>query len=186
MIELFATHDAALFDYISFRRDLEGLAAERAAQNATEADLAIIEGIFARLEKAAARRDTEEAAALDADFHRAIVEAAHNVVLLHMMRSLSELLVRGVFYNRNVIYGLHEGRETLMDQHRQIRDAIVARDGVAARRAVEQHMDYVAGSLREADRVRSREEISLLRKSHEEQRASRPRSRRRPPPAAAE
>ena len=31
LIRLFATHDEAVFDYISFRRDLEGLAADRAA-----------------------------------------------------------------------------------------------------------------------------------------------------------
>lgn len=186
LIELFATHDTALFDYIAFRRDLEGLAAERAAENATDADLAIIDDIFQRLEKATAKRGSEQAAALDADFHRAIVEAAHNVVLLHMMRSLSELLVRGVFYNRDVIYGLHEGRENLMEQHRKIRDAVLARDGKAARRAIEEHMDYVAASLREVERVRTREEISRLRQNHAAQRASRPRARRRSPSPAAE
>lgn len=186
LIELFATHDTALFDYIAFRRDLEGLAAERAAQNATDADLAIIDGIFERLDKATSKRNAEAAAALDADFHRAIVEAAHNVVLLHMMRSLSELLVRGVFYNRDVVYGLHEGRERLMEQHRRIRDAILARDGAGARKAIEDHMDYVAASLREVERVRTREEISRLRQSHEAMRAAKPRPRRRQPPTAAE
>ncbi|MEM7614379.1 MAG: GntR family transcriptional regulator, partial [Pseudomonadota bacterium] len=30
LIRLFSTHSEALFDYLSFRRDLEGLAAERA------------------------------------------------------------------------------------------------------------------------------------------------------------
>ncbi|MEM9146145.1 MAG: FCD domain-containing protein [Pseudomonadota bacterium] len=186
LIELFATHDTALFDYIAFRRDLEGLAAERAAQNATQADLAIIQRAYERLEKAASKRNTEETAALDADFHRAVVEAAHNVVLMHMMRSLSELLVRGVFYNRDIIYGMPDGRERLMLQHRDIRDAVMARDGGAARRAVEEHMDFVASCLHEAERVRSREEISRLRQSHEQQRAARPRPRRRSPSQAAE
>ena len=57
-------------------------------------------------------------------FHMSIVEAAHNVVMLHMLRSLSDLLVRGVFYNRNVIYSLRERRSKLLDQHRAIRDAV--------------------------------------------------------------
>jgi len=178
LIELFASHDAALFDYIAFRRDLEGLAAEQAATQATEADLALIAAVFTRLEEAAARDAQAEAARLDAEFHMAVVEAAHNIVMLHVMRSLSELLVRGVFYNRDVVHGLREGRARLMQQHRAIRDAVLARDGEAARAAVEAHMDYVAAALREAERVRSREEIAALRRSHERLALPRRRARR--------
>ena len=32
LIDLFSTHEEAVFDYVSFRRDMEGLAAERAAK----------------------------------------------------------------------------------------------------------------------------------------------------------
>lgn len=178
LIELFATHDTALFDYIAFRRDLEGLAAERAAVNATEADLATIASVFKRMEEAAGKRSPDEAAALDAEFHMSVVEAAHNVVMLHMMRSLYALLVQGVFYNRNIVYGVRKGRDMLLEQHRAIRDAVLARNPRAARRAVEEHMDYVAAALREADRVRTREEIAALRHRHEQMRAGKPRKAR--------
>ena len=46
LTHLFATHDEAVFDYLAFRRDLEGLAAERAAQQATDTDLKVIQTIF--------------------------------------------------------------------------------------------------------------------------------------------
>lgn len=178
LIELFATHDTALFDYLAFRRDLEALAAERAASEATDADLEVIGSVFARLEAAVERSDQETAASLDAEFHMTIVEAANNVVMLHVMRSLSELLLRGVFYNRNIVYGLAEGREQLMTQHREIRDAILARDPEGARTAVIDHLDYVTNALKEQERQRSREEIADLRKRHEEARALRVRPRR--------
>lgn len=178
LIALFASHDRALFDYLSFRRDVEGLAAAQAAENATEADLDVINQVFARFEAATAKRIPEDAARLDAEFHMAIVEAAHNVVMTHMMRSLYELLVKGVFYNRRIVYGLRAGRERLLEQHRAIRDAVVARDSVAARKAVEVHMDFVAEALKEADLRRSREEIASLRQQHEEMRAARPRVRK--------
>jgi GntR family transcriptional repressor for pyruvate dehydrogenase complex len=74
LIELFATHDTALFDYIAFRRDMEGLAAEHAAINATDADLAVIDSAFRRMEEAASKRNPDEEAALDAEFHMTIVE----------------------------------------------------------------------------------------------------------------
>ncbi|MEM8793252.1 MAG: FCD domain-containing protein [Pseudomonadota bacterium] len=178
LIELFASHDTALFDYIAFRRDVEGLAAAQAADVATETDLEIIADAYQRFETANAKRNPEEAARLDAEFHMAVVEAAHNVVMTHMMRSLYELLVNGVFYNRSVVYAIREGRDALLAQHREIRDAVIARDPRRARAAVEAHMDYVGNALREADRMRSREEISALRRRHEEIRALKPRVRK--------
>ncbi|MEO1491299.1 MAG: FCD domain-containing protein [Pseudomonadota bacterium] len=178
LIELFAKHDAALFDYVAFRRDLEGLAAERAALHATDTDLEVINSVFARMETAAAKRNPETEAAIDAEFHMAIVEAAHNVVMMHMMRSLYELLVRGVWYNRSVIYSLRERRARLLDQHRAIRDAVVQRDPVAAREAVNAHLDFIEVSLREADRARTREQVADLRREHEARRAGKTRSRR--------
>jgi GntR family transcriptional repressor for pyruvate dehydrogenase complex len=107
-----------------------------------------------------------------------IVEAAHNVVMLHMVRSLYDLLVRGVFYNRNVIYSLRERRTKLLDQHRAIRDAVVARDPKGARAAVEAHLDFIAEALRDANRMRSREQVAALRQRHEELRSQKPRARK--------
>lgn len=178
LIELFANHDMALFDYIAFRRDLEGLAAERAAQHGTDADHAVISGIFDRMEAAATKRKPDAEAALDAEFHMSIVEAAHNVVMLHMMRALYDLLVRGVWYNREAVYAVNAKRSQLLDQHRAIRDAIHARDPQAARAAVEAHMDFVAEALREADRARSREQVAQLRRNHAARRETA--SRKRP------
>ncbi|MEM7176558.1 MAG: FCD domain-containing protein [Pseudomonadota bacterium] len=178
LIALFASHDTALFDYIAFRRDVEGLAAAQAAERATETDLKIIRSVFERFAAASTKRNPEEAARLDAEFHMAVVESAHNVVMTHVMRSLYELLVKGVFYNRRVVYGLPEGRDRLLSQHRAILDAVTARKPAAARAAVEEHLDYVRESLREADRMRTREEIALLRERHEETRSARPRQRK--------
>lgn len=178
LVELFATHEMALFDYIAFRRDLEGLAAERAASNATDADLEVIASVFRRMEAAARKRDPSEEAAIDAEFHMSIVEAAHNVVMLHMMRSLYDLLVRGVFYNRSAVYALPGQRSRLLEQHRAIHDAVLARDPRAARRAVEEHLDFVADAVSRARHQRTREQIAELRRQHERRRMLSSRSRR--------
>lgn len=163
LIELFATHDLALYDYLAFRRDLEGMAAERAAVQATESDRAAIAAAFARMEAAHGRRSAEEEARRDADFHMAVVEAAHNVVMIHMMRSMFELLRRGVFYNRDRLFALRATREALLAQHRAIRDAVIAGDGAGARAAVEAHLDYVAAQMREVGRRDRLETVAALR-----------------------
>ena len=97
LIRLFGSHDEAVFDYLDFRSDMEGLAAERAARLGSDTDLAVIAAIFAKMEVAHQKRNPEDEAALDAQFHMAIIEASHNVIMLHMMRSMYELLREGVF-----------------------------------------------------------------------------------------
>ncbi|MEQ9676003.1 MAG: GntR family transcriptional regulator, partial [Roseovarius indicus] len=86
LIQLFSEHDEAVFDYIAFRRDLEGLAAERAARLASDTDLKVVGEIFAKMEAAHRKTNPEDEARLDAEFHMSIIEASHNVVMLHMMR----------------------------------------------------------------------------------------------------
>jgi GntR family transcriptional repressor for pyruvate dehydrogenase complex len=147
LIGLFANHDEAVFDYLSFRRDMEGLAAERAANSGTDADLAVIDQIFRQMEAAHAKRNPADEARLDADFHLAIIEAAHNVIMLHMMRALYQLLREGVFYNRQVMFRQRTTRAALLDQHRSINTALQSRDAAAARAAVEAHLSYVESAL---------------------------------------
>ncbi len=167
LIRLFATHDEAVFDYIAFRRDLEGLMAERAATHGSDTDLKVVDTIFHKMEAAHGKRNPDEEATLDAQFHLSIVEAAHNVVMLHMMRSMFELLHGGVFYNRQIMFRQRITRSTLLDQHRAINDGIQARDGQAARAAVEAHLDYVRDSMAEWRILEKNEEIARLRFEHE-------------------
>lgn len=163
LVKLFAAHDEAVFDYLSFRRDMEGLAAERAARLGSETDLKVIDVVFGQMEAAHQKRNPADEAQLDADFHLAIIEASHNVIMLHMMRSMYQLLREGVFYNRQVMFKQRTTRTALLDQHRAINVALQARDPAGARAAVEAHLDYVGAAL-EADRKAERhEEIARQR-----------------------
>ncbi|MEQ9038762.1 MAG: FCD domain-containing protein [Silicimonas sp.] len=167
LTRLFGSHDEAVFDYISFRRDMEGLAAERAARLGSDTDLAVVDSVFQRMEVAHKKRDPANEAQLDAEFHLAIIEASHNVVMLHMMRSMYELLREGVFYNRQIMFRQRTTRQSLLDQHRRINDALQSRDPKAARAAVEAHMDYVAQALTDHLKAEKNEAIARRRLAHE-------------------
>ncbi|OAN78472.1 GntR family transcriptional regulator [Sulfitobacter sp. EhC04] len=169
LVELFARHDEAVFDYLSFRRDMEGLAAERAATHGSDTDLAVVQAVFDKMEAAHGKRNGDEEAQLDAQFHMAIIEASHNVVMLHMMRSMYELLRGGVFYNRQVMFKQRTTRAALLDQHRAINDALQARDAVQARSAVEAHLDYVEEALTNQKKADRNENIARQRLQHETQ-----------------
>ena len=170
LVQLFATHQEAVFDYIAFRRDMEGLAAERAARLASDTDLQVIDAILRKMEQTDLRRAPEDEAQLDAGFHMAIIEASHNVVMLHMMRSMFQLLREGVFYNRQIMFRQRTTREALPDQHRAINRALQARDPGAARAAVEAHMNDVEAALRAQQRAEHHEAIALQRLEHEQRR----------------
>lgn len=167
LIALFSSHQEALFDYIAFRRDLEGLAAERAASLSSDTDLKVISAIFRKMEAAHNKRNPAEEAALDAEFHMAIVEASHNVFMLHMMRSMFEMLRAGVFYNRKIMFKVRTTREALLDQHRAIHDAILDRDPRAARLAVERHLGYVEECMHQEQKADANETVARLRYKHE-------------------
>ncbi len=167
LVELFASHDEAVFDYIAFRRDMEGLAAERAARLGSETDLQVIATIFGKMEAAHQKRAPADEAALDAAFHMANIEASHNVIMLHMMRSMFDLLRQGVFYNRQMMFKARTTREALLDQHRAMNTALQARDPFAARAAVEAHLGYVQEKLTEQVKADRNEAIAQLRLDQE-------------------
>jgi len=170
LIRLFADHDEAVFDYIGFRRDLEGLAACRAARLASDTDLQVIQTIMDKMEAAHRKTNPANEARLDAEFHMAIIEASHNVIMLHMMRSMFQLLREGVFYNRQVMFKQRTTRGALLDQHRAINTAIQARDPDAARAAINAHLTYVEKALADQQKADRNEAIARQRFEHEQSR----------------
>lgn len=167
LVQLFSRHDEAVFDYLSFRRDLEALAGERAAQHASDTDLAVVQTVFDKMVSAHGKRNAEEEAQLDAQFHMAIIEASHNVVMLHMMRSMYDLLRGGVFYNRQIMFKQRTSRSALLDQHGAINAALQDRDPVRTRAAIQAHLDFVEKALADQRKAERNEVIAQQRLQHE-------------------
>ena len=80
-----------------------------------------------------------------------------------MMRSMYELLRGGVFYNRQVMFKQQTKRAVLLDQHRAIHDALIARDAQRARAAIEAHMSYVERALIDQQRAERHEDVARQR-----------------------
>lgn len=163
VVKLFADHPKAAADYLEYRREIESITAEYAAQRATVSDKALLTGIMTAMEAAHGASDFVTEAQLDVEFHNAIGECAHNIVLLHTLRSCYQLLTDGVFYNRSMIYSLPGAAETLLAQHRAIFDAVIAGDAKAARVAVEAHITFLEKAMEDNARLKSRERVAQLR-----------------------
>jgi GntR family transcriptional repressor for pyruvate dehydrogenase complex len=167
LIRLFAAHEEAVFDYIAFRRDLESIAAARAATYGSDTDLKVIQAVFDKMEAAHSKRNPADEAELDAEFHLAIIEASHNVILLHMMRSTFDLLREGVFFNRQIMFKNRTTRDLLLEHHRAINAALQARDPEAARQAVIVHLSFVEQALELQKKAEANEAVAQLRYAQE-------------------
>ncbi|BBI58828.1 hypothetical protein HSBAA_01340 [Vreelandella sulfidaeris] len=93
MLEMLSPrHDEFNLDLLEFRDAMEGISAYYAALRSTPADKAILIQRFEELDGGFAGADPIQEAKLDAAFHLAIAEAAHNVLLLHTIRGIFHLL----------------------------------------------------------------------------------------------
>lgn len=163
VMELIATHRKAAHDYLEYRRDIEGIAADYAARRATKDDLALLDGIVDRMRAAHDAGDFAAEAATDVEFHHAVGECAHNIILLHTLRSCYRLLSDGVFQNRLLVFEQHGTRDSLLMQHLSIHDAVRRGDPEAARKAAMDHITYVEQAMAKAELAGDWQRVSRLR-----------------------
>ena len=163
VMELIASHRKAIYDYLDYRKEIEAVAAGMAAERATDADLAMLARVMETMCGAHKSGNFTEEAKADVEFHNTVSEIAHNIILLHTLRSCYRLHMDGVFYNRTLLYGLPGVRAALLEQHKAIAAAITAHDVEAAKAASREHIAFVELKLAEAEKVMARDSVSRLR-----------------------
>ncbi|GEO85145.1 MULTISPECIES: FadR/GntR family transcriptional regulator [Alphaproteobacteria] len=161
--ELISRHARATRDYLEYRRELEGLTAELAAKRATDTDRALLSRIIEDMKEAHESGNPENELSADVEFHNAIGEAAHNIILLHTMRACYRLLSQGIFFNRKAVFALANARERLLEQHLAIHAAILSGDGDGAKRAAQAHIDFVMQAVDDAARADEWGRVAKLR-----------------------
>ncbi len=152
-------------DYLEFRRLLESDMAAMAAERATQSDRDMLKALGEAMQHAHENGDAEREAQLDVELHTLVVESAHNLVFLHVLRACYRLLADDVFDNRKRLYGQPGERKTLLDQHLALIKAIIAGDAEAARRASQTHIDHVSLASQHLTAADAREETSKLRRT---------------------
>lgn len=152
---LFASQPRTLFDLLEVRILLEAEAARLAAMRATAADLIMIRRHYEAWQQAQAGRadhaSADEHARRDHAFHRAINEASHNPILVHMLGSLGELMLSTVYASVRHLYVRADTKAAIDSHHAKLFQAIEARDPQAAQQAARQHVMGVRESLRELE-----------------------------------
>jgi GntR family transcriptional regulator, transcriptional repressor for pyruvate dehydrogenase complex len=168
LAELFRDNERVSADYFEFRRAMEAQAAGLAARRATDTDRALIRECLAQMRRAHELSDTAQEAEIDVRLHVTIYEASHNVVVLHVLRALADLLRQGVFFNRDNLYRRPGVRDLLLEQHLRIGEAVIAGDPKLAEEAAAAHIAFVSAAHDEMRRDELREAASLRRFARED------------------
>jgi DNA-binding FadR family transcriptional regulator len=134
------------------RQVIEPNAAAWAAEFASDAQIADIQAAQKKMEIA----DTiEDFVVADALFHRSILRAANNEVLMAMEGVIFSALLSSI----RITNADPRENERSIPLHRQVLDAIEARDGARARDAMTEHLgdthSRLSGALAGFDRTRS-------------------------------
>lgn len=110
---------AALLEMCEFRRDMDSLAAEYAAQRATEEDIAALDAIIEKMTGPLERGDGREYSECDRALHVRIGAASGNSYIRRTLEITSDMIMRHVAES-NRLLGMEHG----FAQHRSIVDAI--------------------------------------------------------------
>jgi DNA-binding GntR family transcriptional regulator len=133
-----------IHDTFDVRRLLEGAAAAKAAELATDADIERLRNLS--LVPMGGTKDYRESETANVQFHLAIAACARNTLALELIeRCLAQV-------DRFMSLGVNFGKftETAMEAHQQIVDAIARHDPAAARARMEEHLDCGSRLMKDA------------------------------------
>jgi DNA-binding FadR family transcriptional regulator len=150
------------FDILELRHTLDSEAAFLAATRATDIEKQNIQEKYDEMVKFHLAADDPVASALaDIDFHLSITEASHNIALLHVTRSIYDVLLSSIENNTQYLYTIKGIEKDLTEQHKLILECILSGDGEGAKTAAKKHMQFVSGSLTDMDKEKERHDRFL-------------------------
>ncbi len=152
--------DIGAFELTEARKLIEGEAAALAARTITDEEVAKLYALLEEMKHDFEKDVTDDSA--DRNFHMTIAGATRNTALTFVIETLWDLrykapLTREIFRRARVV-----GISAFVDDHKQVADAMRDRDPVAARAAMQAHLNNVMEELLEAT------ELEVVRKAQDE------------------
>ena len=149
LASLLADDERVSADYFEYRLAMETEATALAARRANDVDRTAIRDCLDRMRVAHASQDTSDEADSDVALHSLVYEASHNVLMLHIMTVLADLMHKNIFYNREQLYRRAGVRDALLSQHMAIGEAVLRSDPIAAERAAAEHILFTQATISE-------------------------------------
>lgn len=154
--ELLASHPEAQFDLLETRHALEGISAYYAALRGTDADFQLIRDCYQQIINTQESGEPADKAQAIIEYQLAVTQASHNVVLIHLLRSMSAILQSNVKHNFELLYSRRETLEKVSNHRDEIFQAILAREPEKARESSHRHLAFIEEVLLDLTREHSR------------------------------
>ena len=163
LMHMYGTQPRTLYDLFEVRALLEGESARLAATRGTAADFISIKRRYEEMTAAGPDTSVGTHARLDHSFHLAICEASHNPVLVHTLKSLTDMMLTSVYACVNNLYHRVPEKQDIDRQHARLYSAVVNRRAAQAQRAALEHVHSVRDSLRGIEQEEQRLVRATLR-----------------------
>lgn len=128
------------------RMGLETWSAYLAAKRAEDSEIERLRELFAVMEEQAEKTGGWDAE-IDAQFHLTITEASHNTMQIHVLNTIQTLFKANIMVALSEFYSKEGYVELLICHHRDIMEAIAARDPERARDKMMEHLSLVEEKL---------------------------------------
>lgn len=149
LMALIASNPESQFDLLEFRHALEGMAAYYAALRGEEDDFDSLKQALDKTELAYKNGSISDQAEALVEFYLCMAKGSHNMVLLHIMGNLLDVLQENILGNLAVLTRRPSAYEQIHQQRKQIVAAIVAGNPATARQESNQHLAFIEQTLLE-------------------------------------
>ncbi|MFW2368035.1 MAG: FadR/GntR family transcriptional regulator [Desulforhopalus sp.] len=146
-LQMMGGEEFSVTEFQETRMALEVKSAELAAQRSTDDDIRLLKKSHARVEEELAAGNAQMNS--DISFHMNIAYAAKNIVHIQLMKSIYEVqhIVMDHAYAK-LLQGMKID-DLVLKQHADIMEAIISRNSVLARQAMEAHLGAILDICRE-------------------------------------
>jgi len=163
LFELMSQSNESQFDLLEFRHGIEGMAAYYAAMRGTDADFEEIQKKHDNIGNIQLENNYKLEAQAVYDFYLAICAASHNVLILHLARSMAELLVDNIEQNLTVMAKRPDIFSQITDYRKNLLAAITSGKPQRAWGASHSHLAFIEEALLKMTQENSRVERSMRR-----------------------
>jgi GntR family transcriptional repressor for pyruvate dehydrogenase complex len=163
LFDLMAKSNESQFDLLEFRHGIEGMASYYAAMRGTEEDFKEIQRKHTNIGNSQLEDNFRLEAKSVFDFYMAICAASHNIVILHLARSMSELLTDNIEKNLTILAKKPDVFSKITNYRTRLLDAIISGQPQKAWGASHKHLAFIEEVLLKMTQENSRIERSIRR-----------------------
>lgn len=141
---MFTLQNSRNAEILELRRVLEVETASLAAKNISEDELKALGDIISKMKS---QPDENDNVVLDKEFHYIIAGASRNNLIVSILTAVSSLMDSFIKEAREAIINRDENKETLLEHHEMIYEALADHDVKKAGKVMEEHMNMIIKNM---------------------------------------